>query len=393
MRSDRRSFLSQSLAFGSAPFILLGKRNQIKVGIIGSTGRGNYGHGLDVAWKNISGTGVVAVADDNSRGRESALKRLNCKKGYEDYREMLKVEKPDFISICPRHVDQRVPMIEAACEFGVKGIYVEKPFARSMAECDQIVQACQSSGTKIAVAHRNRYHPALPVVKKIIADGIIGKITALRGRGKEDHRGGGEDLWVLGTHVFDLMNALAGDPVSCSAEIRTEGILVEASHIKTGNEGLGLIAGDEIHARWKMKNGWHATFDSIRNHGKREANFGLQIIGNEGVIDLRCDCEPFAHFRKGIPWLPTEKASGWIPISSHGVGQKETQPIRLLVHNHKAALLDLIDSVEQGRTPKCGLEEGISTVRFVQSVFASHIEMGKTIGFPLKNRKNPLSML
>ena len=109
---------------------------------------------------------------------------------------MLKVEKPDFISICPRHVDQRVPMIEAACESGVRGIYVEKPFARSMAECDQIQQACQSSGTKIAVAHRNRYHPALPVVKKMIADGIIGKITALRGRGKEDHRGGGEDLWV-----------------------------------------------------------------------------------------------------------------------------------------------------------------------------------------------------
>ena len=77
----------------------------------------------------------------------------------------------------------------------------------------------------------------------------------------------------LGTHVFDLFNALAGDPVSCSAEIRTEGKLVEANDIKTGNEGLGLIAGDELHARWKMKNGWHATFDSIRNHGKRESNF------------------------------------------------------------------------------------------------------------------------
>ena len=57
MRLDRRSFLTRSLAFGSAPVILLGKRNQIKVGIIGSTGRGNYGHGLDVAWKNISGAG------------------------------------------------------------------------------------------------------------------------------------------------------------------------------------------------------------------------------------------------------------------------------------------------------------------------------------------------
>ena len=393
MKFARRSFLAHTLSVGMAPAILLSKPRTYKVCIIGATGRGNYGHGLDVAWKNILGTQVVAVADTHKAGLSSALKRNSCQQGYEDYRKMLAIEKPDFISICPRHVDQRVPMIEAACENGVKGIYTEKPFARTMEECDQIEKVCQKSGTKIAVAHRNRYHPALPVVKKIIADGIIGKITALRGRGKEDHRGGGEDLWVLGTHVFDLMNALAGDPVSCSAEIRTEGILVEASHIKTGNEGLGLIAGDEVHARWKMKNGWHATFDSIRNHGKREANFGMQIIGNEGVIDLRCDCEPFAHLRQGIPWLTRKNHSEWTPISSNGIDKEETKPIQFLVHNHKVALQNLIQSVNQKSNPLCGLNEGISTVRFVQSVFASHLEMGKTIGFPLKIRKNPLSML
>ncbi|MGB0430271.1 MAG: T9SS type A sorting domain-containing protein, partial [Bacteroidia bacterium] len=44
-----------------------GKEDQIKVGIIGSTGRGNYGHGLDVAWKNISEASIVAVADDNNK--------------------------------------------------------------------------------------------------------------------------------------------------------------------------------------------------------------------------------------------------------------------------------------------------------------------------------------
>ena len=389
MRLDRRSFLTRSLAFGSAPVILLGKRNQIKVGIIGSTGRGNYGHGLDVAWKNISGAGVVAVADDNSRGRESALKRLDCKKGYEDYREMLKVEKPDFISICPRYVDQRVPMIEAACESGVRGIYVEKPFARSMAECDRIQKACESARAKVAVAHRNRYHPALPVVRRLIREGAIGKVVALRGRGKEDHRGGGEDLWVLGTHVLDLVNAIAGDPLSCSAELRIKGRLVEKSDIKPGNEGLGPLAGDEVHARWKMKNGWTSTFDSIRGHGIKTANFGLQIIGNEGVIDLRCDREPLAHFREGSPWLLDRKTEPWVSISSVGIGKSETIPISQTVKNHKSALINLIESVEKNRLPLCGLEEGISTVRFVQSVFASHMENGKNIHFPLKFRKHP----
>jgi predicted dehydrogenase len=389
MRSDRRSLLSASIAFGSAPVILLGKRNQIKVGIIGSTGRGNYGHGLDVAWKNISEASIVAVADDNVKGRASAFKRLNCKKGYEDYRKMLELEKPDFISICPRHADQRVPMIEAACENVVKGIYVEKPFARSMAECDRIQKACESAGVKVAVAHRNRYHPALPVVRRLIQDGVIGKVVALRGRGKEDHRGGGEDLWVLGTHVLDLMNAIAGDPQSCSAELRIGGRLVKKSDIKPGNEGLGPLAGDEVHARWKMKNGWISTFDSIRGHGIKSANFGLQIVGNQGMIDLRCDREPFAHIREGFPWLPDRKTEPWVPISSQGIGKSETIPISQTVQNHKLALINLIESVEKNLSPLCGLEEGISTVRFVQSVFASHMENGKNIHFPLKFRKHP----
>ena len=61
--------------------------------------------------------------------------------------------------------------------------------------------------------------------------------------------------------------------------------------------------------------------------------------------------------------------------------------------SHKAALLDLINSVEQESSPKCGLEEGISTVRFVQSVFASHAQMGKIISFPIKYRENPLRLL
>ena len=389
MLNSRRSFLAKTITSGIVPTFLLAKKRNFKVCIIGSTGRGNYGHGLDVAWKNISTANIVAVADDNSRGRESALKRLNCKKGYEDYRQMLKVEKPDFISICPRHVDQRVPMIEAACEVGVKGIYVEKPFARSMEECDRIQKACESAGVRVAIAHRNRYHPALPIVRKIIEDGLIGKVSALCGRGKEDHRGGGEDLWVLGTHVLDLVNAIAGDPKSCSAELRIKGKLVQKKDIQPGNEGLGPLAGDEVHARWKMKNGWHTTFDSIRGHGMKSANFGLQIIGNEGVIDLRCDREPFAHFREGSPWLPDSKLSSWIPISSEGIGKTEIIPISQTVQNHKSAMINLIESVQKNCSPSCGLEEGISTVRFVQSVFASHMEEGKNVPFPLKLRKHP----
>ena len=65
-------------------------------------------------------------------------------------------------------------MTLAAIEAGAKGIYVEKPFCRVPAESDLMIDAADRRGTKTAVAHRNRYHLALPVVKRLVEDGAIG---------------------------------------------------------------------------------------------------------------------------------------------------------------------------------------------------------------------------
>jgi predicted dehydrogenase len=393
MRSRRR-FLLQSITLSSAPFIVRGNGQKAhKVGVLGHTGRGNFGHGLDSVWKLHPQTTITGIADAEPNGLKRAQAKLKEGKAYADYREMLDKERPYFVAVCPRHVDQRVPMIKAACEFGAKGIYVEKPFARSLEACDLIEKACKKSGTKLAVAHRNRYHPALGIAKKLITEGLLGKVVALRGRGKEDHRGGAEDLWVLGTHVFDLVHSLAGNPLTCSAEIRKEGKLIGKKDVIEGNEGLGPLAGDEVRARWRMENGWTATFDSIKEHGTRAAGFGLQVIGNEGILDVRCDKEPLFYFLKGSPWDPRSKRGEWIPLTSGGLGKQEPADVKGTVHNHLSAIRDLVDCVERDGQPKCGLEEGTSTVSFVSSVFESHRLGSKSVTFPLKTRKNPLGLL
>ena len=200
-------------------------------------------------------------------------------------------------------------------------------------------------------------------------------------------------MWVLGTHVFDLFDALAGKPLSCSAEIRKEGKLVEKRDVAEGNEGLGPLAGDEVHAIWRMENGWSATFDSIKGHGTRAAGFGLQVIGNEGILDVRCDKEPLFYYLKGSPWDPRSKRANWIALTSDGLGKTETQDIKTTVHNHLAAIRDLVVCAQRKKDPKCGLAEGISTVSFVSSVFESHRLKGEQVDFPLKTRHNPLSLL
>ena len=61
------------------------------------------------------------------------------------------------------------------------------------------------------------------VVQGDVLSGAIGQLMELRGRGKEDRRGGGEDLWVLGTHVMDLIRTFGGQPGWCYASVQQDG--------------------------------------------------------------------------------------------------------------------------------------------------------------------------
>ena len=72
----------------------------------------------------------------------------------------------------------------AAAEAGVRGIYVEEPFSQIPAEAHAMIVSWAKPWTRIAVAHRMRTHPVLPVVKKLILEGLIGDFFETRGEVK-----------------------------------------------------------------------------------------------------------------------------------------------------------------------------------------------------------------
>lgn len=234
---------------------------KFRVAVVGHTGRGGYGHGLDTMWLQLPGTEIVAVADADAKGLESALKTLRVTRGFADYRKMLAETRPDIVAIGPRHIDQHRDMSVAAIEAGVRGIYVEKPFCRTPAEADQIIAAAEHRKVKVAVAHRNRYHPVLPVLAKLIQEGVIGRVLEIRARGKEDQRGGSLDLWVLGSHLLNLATVFAGKPLACSATVLQDGRPVTRADVKRGDEGVGPLAGNEVHARFEMERGCPLFFN------------------------------------------------------------------------------------------------------------------------------------
>src|SRR5215813_9325212 len=146
-----------------------------RVAVIGRTGKGNYGHGLDVVWKGLDNVEIVAVADENDRGRAAAAKRLGAANAYADYREMLEKERPQIVSVADRYLDAHRDMVVACARAGAS-IFLEKPMCRTLAEADEMVEACERAHVKLAIAHQTRYSPRLQRVRELIADGLIGDI-------------------------------------------------------------------------------------------------------------------------------------------------------------------------------------------------------------------------
>lgn len=391
---NRRTFLAtSSAALVSSAFAAPGGKPR-RVGVIGHTGRGNYGHGLDVVWQKAAGAEIVGVADANEAGLKRELKKLKLERGYVDYREMLREVKPEFVSVAPRHADQHREMTLAAIEAGARGIYLEKPFCRTPREADQILKAAKARNVKVAVAHRNRYHPALPIIDRLVADGKIGRLLALRGHGLGDRRGGAEDLWVLGSHIFNLFHYFGGAPKLCSGILLQNGRPATKHDVKDGAEGLGPLAGNEIHARWQMEKGLTATYTTFTNDGSNKKGYAARLVGTKGTISVHIDRDPVAWLSPGNPFDPASRSQARIPITSAGLGKKETNPALIAtVHNHVAAIHDLIAAVDEDRPPLCDAKQGAITVEMICGVFESHRQNGANVRIPLTERDNPLSKL
>lgn len=392
--NTRRHFITSSASAALAASGIAADDRKLRVAVIGHTGRGNYGHGIDTMWMNVPGVEVAAVADADARGLAAELKKLNVQKGFGDCHQMLAEIRPDIVAIGPRHIDQHRDMALAAIAAGARGIYIEKPFCRTPAEADEIVAACEKTGAKLAIAHRNRYHPVLPVLQRLIREGAIGRVLELRARGKEDSRGGSLDLWVLGSHLLNLICFFGGKPVACSATILQNGRPIARADVKEGDEGVGPLAGNEVHARFEMEDGIPAFFDSVRNAGVRQAGFGLQIIGAGGLIDLRIDEEPLAHLLSGSPFDPVKAPRAWIPVSSAGVGRPESPAdIGRAVMEHRFGARDLIAAMRENRQPLCSASDGRAVVEMISAVFESQRLDGRRVSLPLKTRVNPLSLI
>ena len=335
---------------------------------------------------------VVAVADDDPAGRALAAKRLKVEKTYDDYRTMLVREKPQFVVVAPRWLDGHKDMILACAESGVLGVLCEKPLAPDLASCDAIVDACERSHMKLAMAFQTRYSPRYERIKSLIAEGAIGEVLELRGRGKEDRRGGGEDLMVLGVHILDLCHDLLGDPAWCFARVTDQGRPVGPTEVRSGAEGIGPLAGDRVDAMFGFKaTPVIAHFASSRPNepGRR---FGLTICGSKGCIWMSTGWMSPAFHLADPTWIATGKVP-WSPITIARRDKPEPVAENGLAAGNRAIVADLIHAVETDTQPRTHVRAARTAVEMVLACYASHGQ-GGMVALPLADRaQHPLTRL
>jgi predicted dehydrogenase len=362
---------------------------KFRIGLIGSTGKGEYGHELDEAWADFPNCEIVAIADNQERGLEQAGKKHGVSELYSDYREMLDKEKLDIACICPSYVDEHCEMGVEAAERGIH-IYMEKPFVQTLDQADKVVNACESNDIKFNLALWTHYSPKLQRVKQLIDDGAIGKVLEYRSRGKEDNRGGGEDLWVLGIHVLDMVHVLGGYPEWCFARMTQDDRPVTKDDMVEGGDGIGVIAGNAVQAMWGMPGGATTYFGSHREMRGQPSRFALQILGSEGILEIREGTMPPVKYLADSSWSPGMSGKEWQDVSSAGIGEPEPLKGRHYETRHGLAILDLLDAIENDRRPACDARASRAVTEMILSVYESH-RQNAPVSFPLESRVHPFT--
>ncbi|MFW6155348.1 MAG: Gfo/Idh/MocA family protein [Planctomycetota bacterium] len=371
-----------------------------RVGVIDhDRNKARGGHGLHEAFMGLPGVEICAVADPDDASRVGLATDTGAPAMYADWRELLARERPDVVCVCSRlpvhHGDVVVGAAEAGCH-----IYCEKPFAARLADADRMVAAADAAGVKLAVAHLARYWPSFRTARELIRGGSLGRPLMAYCRGKEDDRGGGEDMMTLGTHLFDICRFLFGDPAWVFGHVRHEGRDMVAGDAHAPTEPVGPVAGDEIVAMFAFGGNIHCHFESRRGmFTGGQWRFGITIVCSEGclafrygegdrVLRIRRSPMPFeddgAFERADEAPLPDIPAVAPLPPEKTGSG---IQAYYAQCNRHAA--WDLLRAAAEGREPVCSGRDATWTLEMIQGVYASHL-VRRRLPLPRVERRHPL---
>ena len=297
---------------------------------------------------------LVGVTSGRRETAEAAAREFGARRVYDTFDELLADPEVEAVDLCTPNA-LHAPMAIAAARAG-KHVLVEKPMALTLTEADAMIGAARESGVLLMVAHNLRYVPVYEQIKRIVAEGVIGRPFSARGSfmhaGPDEFWGadsewfwdaaqaGGGSLFDMGIHMIDLLRWFIGRPV-------TEVTAMTARVFKpTPFDDNAMVTmrfeGDVLAA---MQSSWSARPFPDRH---------VLIHGELGHVHMgRSTAEPLVVNLKGedgdrvIPWEIPKRDAPYNPF------------------------VEFIRCIRTGDTPRTSAEEGRATLAVTLAAYES----------------------
>ena len=359
------------------------------------------GHFTHYSFTGLPGVEIAALADSNPEA-EKNFRLTGAKRLYSSFTTMMEQEKPDIVILCSRLPKEHYEQIKYALTHNCH-VLCEKPLAETPVQADELIKLSHATGYLVQMAHLARFAPTFRMMKKMIESGEIGQVLSCYMRGKEDTRGGGEDMQVLGTHVLDAAAWLFGLPEQVFSDIRWQGKFLTEKDVITTTEPVGPCGGDEIFSLYRFKNGINGIFESRRVIENGDQRLGLTVCGTTGALTIRYTgtrdlriCRDFPvpiedHSNFEIVSLPEElEIPGSIPLEYEKLGINPNIFFHLyFADNNRRAAWNLLQAINGKETLIAGIDSALDSIEMITGAYQSAIQHTPIL-FPLKDRNHPL---
>lgn len=298
---------------------------------------------------------LFAVASRSMDRAQAYADEWDIPRAHGSYEELLNDPDVDVIyNALPNnlHAGWTVQALDAG-----KHVLCEKPFALTVSEVDQMIDAAQRNDRVLQEAFMYRYHPQTRAVQRMVRAGDIGDLRLIRMvfsfmlTHTEDIRLepelGGGSLWDVGCYPVSFARAVAfGDPETV------------VGRQVIGQSGVDMTFAGQLH----FADGVTAQFDSSFEVPFRS---GAEIVGTEATLTL------------DVPWKPGIDGPGGILLRREGQGEEyievdDADPYVFEVESMADCILDDAD-------PAISLSDSRGTVATINALYTSARE-----GRPIK---------
>jgi predicted dehydrogenase len=266
----------------------------------------------------------------------------------------------DVVVIATPH-STHLPLALAAARAG-KHVYLEKPMARTTAECDAIIAACREAGVLLTVAKQTRHLQMSMRAYELVRAGTIGELRIVRAMSPIS----GWDLppghWLNDPEEGDCF--LDWGAHCCDAFrwfTASEAVRVYADYANFGG----------LDARWptalvqyRMADGAicqaFLSYEIPRPGLGSDSNNQYQLIGSDGIIEWDLDR---VRLGRGESWETVWELPTWI----HPFRPRDPRRIG----NTARQVQDVIDALREGRPPGVSGEDGRAAIEMTEAASRS----------------------